>query len=533
MINNTLGYQGMITAPHHLAAQAGSEILREGGSAVEAMVAAAAVIAVVYPHMNAIGGDGFWLISNGNAAPVGVDACGPAANAATQSWYREQGLSSIPARGAKAALTVPGTIQGWASALAHPHAGAGRLPLARLLAPAIELARSGVAVTASQAELTAAKLNELQDIPGFADTYLTASGSALNAGAKLAQARLAATLEQLADAGLDDFYRGDLARSMAQDLTALGSPLLLEDFEGFKARLVTPLSVNAAGATLYNMPPPTQGVASLMILGLFDRLKITQGESFAHIHGLIESTKQAFRVRDAEVTDPNWMRISAEALLTSEQLDQAAQQISATTAAPWPHPAQPGDTVWLGAIDSQGRSVSFIQSIYWEYGSGIVLPETGVLMQNRGMSFGLDPTHPQALEPGRRPFHTLNPAMAHFQDGRHMVYGTMGGEGQPQTQAAVFSRYGYFNKPIQEAITAPRWLLGRTWGESTTSLKLESNFPEPLINALRQAGHEVEIVPAFNSMMGHAGGIVRHPNGLLEGGADPRSDGNVCAAMLY
>jgi gamma-glutamyltranspeptidase/glutathione hydrolase len=185
--------------------------------------------------------------------------------------------------------------------------------------------------------------------------------------------------------------------------------------------------------------------------------------------------------------------------------------------------------VWLGAVDAQGRAVSFIQSIYWEYGSGVVLPDTGVLMQNRGMSFGLSPDHPQALVPGRRPFHTLNPAMAIFDDGRRMPYGTMGGEGQPQTQAAVFSRYAFYDMPLQQAVSAPRWLLGRTWGETTTSLKLESRLPSALAEALVNAGHDVEVLGPYDSTMGHAGAIVAHPDGYQRGAADPRSDGHVAA----
>ncbi len=530
MINTTLGSGGMITAPHHMAAEAGRDVLCEGGTAVEAMVTAAAVIAVVYPHMNAIGGDGFWLVGAPGEAPVGIDACGPAAGLATPGWYRERGHAAIPARGPAAALTVPGTIAGWQAALAQPGASSGRLPLARLLAPAVALARAGVPVTAGQAELTHAKLDQLIDVPGFADTFLSADGSVPGYGARIVQQQLADTLEQLGRAGLDDFYRGDLAQSMATHLEALGSPLRRNDLEAFEALCVEPLSLGTGNTRLYNMPPPTQGLASLMILGVFDRLGITAGEGFAHVHGLVEATKQAFRVRDSHVTDPDYMPTPAARFLDADRLAAAAHDIDPAHAAPWPHPAAPGDTIWMGAIDAEGRSVSFIQSIYWEYGSGVVLPDTGVLMQNRGMSFGLEPDHPQALAPGRRPFHTLNPAMARFDDGRQMVYGTMGGEGQPQTQAALFTRYARFGMPLQAAITAPRWLLGRTWGDSSTSLKLESRLPEALIEELRAAGHAIEMAGEFDSMMGHAGAIVRHPDGLLEGAADPRSDGRVATA---
>ena len=189
----------------------------------------------------------------------------------------------------------------------------------------------------------------------------------------------------------------------------------------------------------------------------------------------------------------------------------------------------PGDTIWMGAIDRQGRAVSFIQSVYWEFGSGCVLRDTGVTWQNRGTSFSLDPKALNALEPGRKPFHTLNPSMAIFDDGRTMTFGTMGGEGQPQTQAAVFTRHARFRMPLAQAIAAPRWLLGRTWGDTTTTLKLENRFDSGLITALRLAGHDVEVLPAaFSDTMGHAGALVRYPDGRIEGAADPRSDGAAC-----
>jgi oxamate amidohydrolase len=182
----------------------------------------------------------------------------------------------------------------------------------------------------------------------------------------------------------------------------------------------------------------------------------------------------------------------------------------------------------MGAVDREGRAVSFIQSVYWEFGSGVVLEDTGVTWQNRGISFSLDQAALNALEPGRQPFHTLNPSMALFDDGRVMPYGTMGGEGQPQTQAMVFTRYARFGYSLQQAVSEPRWLLGRTWGDATTTLKLENRFPPDLVDELKAAGHDVEMLrEAYSDTMGHAGALVRHPNGRIEGAADPRSDGSV------
>ena len=202
-----------------------------------------------------------------------------------------------------------------------------------------------------------------------------------------------------------------------------------------------------------------------------------------------------------------------------------AAKVSMSKALPWPRGADPADTVWLGVIDGNGVAVSFIQSVYHEFGSGIVLPGSGINWQNRGCSFSLDPNARNALAPGRRPFHTLNPPLARFADGRTIVYGAMGGDGQPQSQSAVFSRIAKFGWDAQSAVSAPRWLLGRTWGRASDTLKLEARFPDATFAALRARGHEVESMSAYDEAMGHAGAIIRYPDGTFEGGYDPRSDG--------
>ncbi|MFP4538708.1 MAG: gamma-glutamyltransferase family protein, partial [Dichotomicrobium sp.] len=518
MLHTLRARRAMITAPHHLAAQSGLAVIREGGNAIEAMIAAAATVAVVYPHMNSIGGDGFWLIAEPGRAPIGIDACGPAAGLATPAFYEAQGVTgAIPARGGMAALTVAGTIAGWELAHGLARRAGGSMPLRRLLEDAIGYAGDGIIVTDSLSELTGAKRDELQDVPGFAETFLS-DGRAPAPGGLLRQPRLADTLERLAAAGLRDFYDGDTARMLARDLEAAGSPLRLGDLAGFTAQQVAPISVDLDTGTLYNMPPPTQGLASLLILAIYERLRAGQAESFDHVHRIVEATKRAFVLRDTHVTDPRFAEVAVETLLAPERVAAEAAAIDPARAVPWP-PRAPGDgdTIWMGAVDAEGRAVSFIQSLYWEYGSGVVLPGTGVLWQNRGISFSLDPAAVNPLQPGRKPFHTLNPALARFNDGRVMTYGTKGGEGQPQTQAAIFSRYALHGQGLQQAVTAPRWLLGRTWGEQSTSLKVEDGFGDALVSALRQAGHDVEIVDRFAQIMGHAGAIVLHPDGSTEG----------------
>lgn len=529
MINTPRSQRGMATSPHHLASEAGLRILREGGNAIEATIAMAASLAVVYPHMNAIGGDGFWLVSKQGADPVAIDACGAAAGKADCALYKSHGLAAIPWRGPLAANTMAGAVSGWGEAFVLSQEMGGRLPLSRLLEDAFWSAENGFPVTQSQTELTAAKRDDLIGAPGFANTFLV-EGQAPTEGALMKFPALARTLQRIGLEGTESFYRGPLARQIASDLSAIGTPLRIEDLHAHKTQRRKALSVPVRGAQLFNFPPPTQGLASLMILALFDRLRVDEAEGFDHIHGLVEATKQAFLVRDRIIGDPASMVHAPEDFLEAGMLDQLAARIDRKRALAWPQPASDGDTVWLGAIDAQGIAVSYIQSIYFEYGSGCVLPESGFVWQNRGASFLLDGEGPRTLAPGRKPFHTLNPAMARFDDGRFMVYGTMGGEGQPQTQSALFSRYAMFNQGLQAAITAPRWLLGKTWGENSVTLKLEDRFDPQLVSHLRAAGHDVEILPAFTSTMGHAGAVVRHASGMFEGASDPRSDG---AAMGF
>lgn len=523
MLSSAYGFNGGVSAPHRAAALAARDILAAGGSAVEAMVAAAAAIAVAYPHMNGIGGDGFWIIHRPGQAPVAVSGCGRAAGLANVDWYGAQGVQgALPARGALAALTVPGTIAGWKAALAHCPRG-NRLPLSDLLAPAIALAREGVGVTENQTRTTREKLDGLKDVPGFADTFLH-HGQPPEPGHRLRQPALGATLARLAEAGLEDYYRGDLGQTHAAFLEAAGSPLRQSDFLGFDAQVTQPLTTEISAGQLWNMIPPTQGVASLMILGLYDRLRVAQAEGFDHIHGLIEATKLAFIRRNAELGDPDHMASNAQDWLEPAALDALATQIDPARARPWPELAKPGDTIWMGTADSQGCVVSFIQSVFWEFGSGLVCPQTGVFFQNRGAGFSLLPG-PNQLRPHARPFHTLNPALAKLRDGRVLAYGTMGGEGQPQTQAAVFSRYALYGQDLQQAVTAPRWLLGKTWGDATTSLKLENRFAPELVQALADAGHEIEMIAPYSDLAGHAGGVALWPDGRIEVAADPRADG--------
>ncbi|MGH6768492.1 MAG: gamma-glutamyltransferase family protein [Xanthobacteraceae bacterium] len=521
---HTAGHRrGVACAPHTAAAEAGRAVFAEGGNALEAMVAMAASIAVVYPHMNGIGGDGFWLVREPSGRVRAFMAAGRAGSLARPELYRDH--DTIPSRGPLAALTVPGAIAGWMLALEAARAQGGRLPLGVLLGHAIRQADGGMAVSRGLADCAAAAAGELKSVTGFAQSFLP-DGKAPEHGALFRQPLLTATLEQLAHAGLDDFYRGDVARELAADLERVGAPVTRADLEKCRADLAEPLSVQLGVGTAYNTPPPTQGLVSLLILALFDRLRVTEAEGFDHVHGLVEAAKRALRVRETAVADPDRLSQPPDRFLAAKYLDAEAAAIDRRKAAPWPMSSGPGDTIWMGAADASGLVVSYIQSLYWEFGSGVVLPRTGVLMQNRGTGFSLARNAPNRLEPGRLPPHTLNPALAVLRDGRVMAYGTMGGDAQPQIQSILFTRHVLFRQPLDQALDRPRWIVGRTWGSSHGSLMVEGRFDGNLIDRLFSAGHDVvDLNAPYVGSMGHAGAVVLHPDGTLEGAHDPRADG--------
>lgn len=531
LYSETLG-GGMAVAPHAQAAEAAAAVLAEGGNAIEACVAMAATLAAVYPHMTGLGGDSFWLLHQPGKLVQSILGCGRSAAAVDREAYIEAGHESIPYRGGDAAITVAGTVSGWQQALEiSAREWGGSLPLSRVLADAITYARDGYTVTESQARATAGKLEQLAGQPGFAEVFLV-DGKLPAVGDKLTQRALADTLERLARAGLEDFYRGELAEEIAEDLARAGSPLSRADLAAHRATLAEPVRLRTASAEIFTTAAPTQGAATLMMLGLFARRPagVAASEDVDTVHWLVEATKQAFALRNREIRDPSLMAGPTQVLLEPTRLDALAAAIDGNRASPWGEATSPADTTWFGAIDAEGRAVSCIQSIYHEFGSGVVLPATGLCWQNRGASFSLQADHPLALTPGTLPFHTLCPSLALFDDGRQMVFGTMGGDGQPQTQAILYTRYADYNQSLAEAVSAPRWVLGRTWGDHSDNLKMESRFDSALIEALRRRGHDIVTLPDYDETVGHAGAIVRYPDGHIEGASDPRSDGAAMAA---
>ncbi|WP_267334049.1 MULTISPECIES: gamma-glutamyltransferase [unclassified Gilliamella] len=528
----------MVTSPNYLATQAGIDVLHKGGNAVDAAIAVASTLAVVYPQMNTIGGDNFWLIYNAKTKELkGLNASGRSGSLATIDYYKNQGFHKIPSRGYLAANTVPGVVSGWDEAYQYASKNMkNALPWRTLFASAIDYAEHGFSVSPSLNYWTTINIDpkdkefrELQRFSEFKKVFLKDDGQAYQIGEILKQPDLANTLKIIANKGAKEFYQGDIAKNIVNDLQSHGGVLTLDDFAKHRTTWVAPIHVNYRQYTAYNLPPNTQGMASLEILNILNNFDIKSlGEGSAdYYHLIIEATKQAFADRDKYLTDPDFNEIPLDLLLSTQHGQQQAKQIDMQKARVEIKPLDPkGDTVWFGVVDAEGNAVSIIQSIYHDFGSGIVAKDTGILLQNRGSFFSLDPNHINRLEPNKRTFHTLNPAMLLKDNKPYLVYGTMGGEGQPQTQAAIVTRIVDFDMTPQDAINAPRWLHGRTWGASSNNLKVEGRIPNDVIHSLKLRGHDVQIVDDYTDTMGHAGAILIDTNHhRLMGATDPRGDG--------
>ncbi|MEX2573010.1 MAG: gamma-glutamyltransferase [Balneolaceae bacterium] len=529
--------RGMIATPHYLASTTGIRILRQGGSAVDAAIAANAVLCVAYPHMAGLGGDGFWLIHDPEKGLQALNASGPAARNATIDYYRERDhTEEIPSRGPMAALTVPGAVDGWRKA----HERLGRLTWKDLFEDAVHYAREGVAVSRSVAD----KISE--DIPVFRKHSSSArlfmpGGQVLKEGDSLVQPNLAKSLDMIArDGARNGFYEGAAAEKICKALNPTGSPLRPEDFDAYEADWVEPLTTTYRGYSAAEFPPNTQGFTVLQILNMIEDYDVPAwGDgTVEYYHHLAEAVKLAFADRDAWLADPDFADIPIQKLISKEyarerrsNIDPASSMemgkiepgISMETTQQSPGG---GDTCYFSIVDERGLTVSVIQSIFHEFGSAEIGGDTGILLQNRGAGFNLDADHPNSLEPGKRPFHTLIPAMLMKDDKPYLSYGTMGGEGQPQTHVAMVTRLIDFNYDVQQAIEAPRWLMGRTWGVKTQDLSLEGRISDEVARELKLRGQPVKMLPDWDDNMGHAQAIrIDREHGFLEGGADPRGDG--------
>lgn len=524
--------RGMVASPHLLASQSGVAALRAGGNALDAAIAAAATVAVVYPHMNGLGGDSFWLIYDAAAGALkGLCGAGRAAGAASIEWYRSRGIrEAIPSRGGLAALTVPGVVDGWWQAHQYSRSAMGSpLGWKSLLADALAYAREGFSASDGQRRppprepdlFGPSALPEIRR--GLWPLY---HPDALGRG-PLVQRDLARTLDAVSEGGAEAFYRGELARRMVTAAAAAGSPLSVEDFARHRSDWVEPLRVPYGRGEAASFPPPTQGMSALAILALSQRFDMAALPEADYVHVLVEAAKLAFEDRDRHLTDPAFMGVTPAELLAPERLGALGRLISLRSArAPGSATPTAGDTIAIVAADRHGNAVSLIQSLYFTFGSGLMAGDTGVVFQNRGTFFSLDPAHPNALAPGKLTMHTLIPSM--YLEGGHprFVYGTMGGEGQPQTQSALVTRRLHRGLPPQAAVEAPRWLYGRTWGAASKALNLEGRYSAEIAQDLAARGHEVRMAEEWDDLFGHAHGIWMAPgDGGFLGGSDPRADG--------
>jgi gamma-glutamyltranspeptidase/glutathione hydrolase len=520
--------RGLVATPHALASEAGVQVLRRGGNAVDAAIAAGAAIAVVYPHMNGVGGDSFWLVYDARHRRLrALNAAGRSAAAAELETYRRRFGAAIPVRGGAAALTVPGVVSGWwaAHALSRDSLGSP-IGWPALLEAAIVHAREGFAPSAGQRRETADATDLFAD---EAPAELRAGlgrifGPDLLARERFVQADLARTLDEIAREGGEAFYRGALAGRIARAAGVAGSPLSADDLARHRAEWVEPVRVPYRGGEAASFPPPTQGFAALATLSLLEGFDIASLGEADYVHVVVEATKLAFEDRDRYLADPAVAEVPVARCLDPTRLAERRRRISRRAAMPAAGPVATGDTIAIVTADADGNAVSLIQSLYWEFGSGVIAGDSGVLLQNRGAFFSLDPGHVNRLAPRKHTAHTLIPSM-YLVDGRpRLVYGTMGGEGQPQTQAALVTRVVDRGLEPQAAIEAPRWLFGRTWGEETRSLRLEDRFGGEVPDELRVRGHEVEVVEGWSDLMGHAQ-LIRLDETGLTGASDPRADG--------
>ena len=444
----------------------------------------------------------------------------------------------IPYRGYLSANTVPGAVSGWEEAYKYANKSFDNkgLPWDKLLEHAITYAEQGFPVPSVVAkwsyELTnvnASNPANLQQYEGFRTTFLKADGSSYKLGEIMKLPELADSLKLIAKDGASAFYKGSIAKKIVADLQANGGLLTENDFANHKADWVKPLSVDYRDCKIYNLPPNTQGIAALEIMNILNNFDVKKlGEGTAdYFHLLAEATKEAFLDRDLYLTDPEFSPIPTDKLLSKAHGQAQAARISMEKASSGLKPLDPnGDTVWLGVVDKDGNAVSMIQSVYMNFGSAIVPKGTGVLLQNRGCFFSLDPKHVNRLEPKKRTFHTLNAAIMTKNNKPFLVYGTHAGEGQPQTQAAIATRVVDFGMYPQDAVAAPRYLFGRTSGAMNNDLKIEGRVSQEVLDELKRRGHQVVKVDAYTDLMGQAGAIMIDPVTNVKYGAnDPRSDG--------
>ncbi len=524
----TLARRGVVSAPHYLAAQAGIRLLQAGGNAVDAAIAANATLQVVYPFVCGTGGDIFMMLYDAKSDGLyGLNGSGRAPAAATLDWFKANGHQKMPERGILS-VSVPGLVDGWVMAAER----FGRLGLVKALQPAIEYAEQGFGVGPNLHNSISAVLKAPWCHPSWRAVYAP-DGVAPPINSILKVPELGQTLRLIAEQGRDVFYKGTLARALVEFSEQEGGLFTMDDLAEHHGEWVEPLSITYHGYRIFEMPPNTQGVTALQMLKLAEGLDLgSSPEDAASVHLLLEAKKLAFADRAAYLTDLEQMKVPPAALIADDYINSRRKLIDPTRTMPNIAPglsSNKGDTIYLCAADGEGNAVSLIQSNYMGVGSGLVVPGTGIELQNRAAYFSLEPGHINQIAPRKRTLHTLIPSMAFEKRSSRpsIVFGTMGGDGQAQTHLQIYTKLLSFGMNIQEALEAPRWVHGRAieLPDEGDFLQMETRFPAETRARLAEMGHRVREVGEWNRMMGFAQGIVINPaNGLLMGGADPRAD---------
>jgi len=510
--------RGMVASPHALATAAGVDVLRRGGNAVDAAIATNAVLAVVYPASNGIGGDALWLVYEPTSnETIAYNGSGRAPAALDAGHLRERGYTTMPKRGAFT-VTAPGCVRSWEDvAAAH-----GTRGLDELLAPAEAYAREGFVVTDVVAKSFVTNEELLR--ADAAATELFLAGGVPQPGDVLRNVPLAESLAAIRRDGARAFYSGHIAAAICSTLAALGNPMTPDDLAAQTTERMTPLAIAWHGCELVAHPPNSQAAVALMVLGALANDGAASDPAWTHL--AIEAIKDAFATRDARFADPRAMRETVADVLTPAALAAARARIDPARARARRSPVDSGGTIAVVAVDGEGRAVSLIESLYMGFGSGIVASGTGIVLHNRGAYFDLTDGHPNELAGGKRPLQTLSPGMLLRGGKPEFVYGTMGGDGQPQTHVQLVHNLYERGMSVQQAIDAPRFVYGRdSEAAFADSVRVESRFDPAVVSALRARGHIVEVVDAYDYALGHAHGIVvDRERGSLAGGADPRAD---------
>jgi gamma-glutamyltranspeptidase/glutathione hydrolase len=495
-VRSPLFARNVVATSQALAAQAGLQMLRAGGNAVDAAIATAAAMTIVEPVSNGLGSDNFVILWDGQQLH-GLNSSGVAPAAWTPQYFDKVHGGVFPIRGWDS-VTTPGAVAGWV-ALSQRF---GKLPFADLLQPAIELAERGYGVGVVTADKWERQVPGLLDQPGFADTFMP-RGRAPKPGERFVFAEAARSLRLIAQTNGDAFYRGEIAEKLVAHAKAHGGAMTLADLDGYRAEWVTPIQKDFAGHTVHEIPPNGQGIAALMALGMLEHTNFRDfaPDSLESQHLQIEAMKLAFADTYRWVADERYMLdVKAADLLDSGYLADRARLIQPQRAGDPGHGQPPrGGTIYLTAADERGMMVSLIQSNYMGFGSGVVVPGTGVSLQNRGHCFTLQPGHPNQVAPGKRPFHTIIPAFL-TKDGQPvMSFGVMGGNMQPQGHLQTLVRMLVHKQQPQAACDAPRWKVA-----SGKQIDCEMTMAPALQQGLRELGHE--IVPTPDAYMDYGSG---------------------------